>query len=157
MRKLFLALLAILLVAGVGYAHELSYDPQTSLPNITIPVYNNSGSALTAGMNVIWDIDASTGDDDAYVTTTTTAGTNLVAGVVARNIATGESGAIVIWGLTTCTVTGVAENGTICTSGTAGTGSWCTDAYSPYGICTAAESGGSCNCFVSPSFVPGGD
>lgn len=134
MRKLLLVLVALLFVS-VGNAQAwFAADARTTegAANIKIPVYNNSGSALDEGDVVVWDIGSSTGDNDLYVTTTTTADTGLVAGVVAPGgIAAASVGSIIVYGLAQCDVgsLGVAAGGTICTASTAaGDGDYCANA-----------------------------
>lgn len=95
MKNLFAFLLAvsILLSGGSAFAGiQLSAggDPARSegggdANRILTAVFNDSGSALTSGTVVIWDT-GNTDPDDAgfgyWVTTTTSADSNLVAGVV---------------------------------------------------------------------------
>ena len=81
-----LAALMVLGTAGSVLAVQVSSDGDRGDANrILTAVFNDSGSDLTSGTVVIWD----TGVDDpadsgfgAWVTTTTTADSNLVAGVV---------------------------------------------------------------------------
>jgi len=124
MKKLFLTLLAILLITGIASAAGIPYyvDAKTG-PEVWITsVYNNSGGTLDVGDVVVWDISSSTGDNDNYVTTTTTASTFLVAGVVyPLDIAAANEGTIAIMGpvAVDCAST-VAAGERICSSGAAG-------------------------------------
>lgn len=154
MKRLFFVLLAVLLMGGVCFAQNQMIDPTTSVAQDRTSVYNNSGGDLDIGDVVVWDIDASTGNNDAYITTTTTADTHLVAGIVYPDaIATGQVGSILTFGVGTCdTLYGAApaENGDLCTSTTAGAGSNCsTSGANQYGFCTAVAASNSCTCFVN--------
>jgi len=158
MKKLFV-LIAILLICAVPYAQAFFTiaDPFTTdgAANVKVPVYNNSGGALTEGAVVVWQIGSSTGDNDLYVTTTTTADTALVAGVVAQGgIASASSGAIVVYGMAQCDTgaNSVGDGGQLCTSTQAGTGANCSTAANEsfsYAITSAAiGSNSQGNCFV---------
>jgi len=156
--KKILSLVAILVlgIATVSYAFFGAADPKTTdgAANVKIPVYNNSGSALDEGDVVVWDIGSSTGDNDLYVTTTTTANTGLVAGVVSEaGIAAASNGSIIVYGLAKCDlVDGVAAGGLICTGTTAGGGDGCdavTDEPQAYAITSEAGSAAAqVKCFV---------
>lgn len=154
MKKLFFVLLAILLVAGTAYA--ISIPQSESATNgpavVTIPVYNNSGSTMDAGDVAIWDIGSSTGDNDNYVTTTTTAATYLVAGVVyPADIAAGDVGTLAIRGVVPVDYAGGdgAAGGLLCTSTVAGNASSCSSTQAAsFGIVTTALSGGVVNAFL---------
>ena len=144
MKKIIGLFIAMLLIASVAGAHQLSSDPTgamtTTFPAVYIDVY--SASALEAGNVVVWAIDDSTGDNDAWVESTTTADTGIVAGVVWPNaIAAGGTGTIVIYGMAECDVSsvGVSANAPMCTTGTAGAGDNCaaSDATGKYAISTA--------------------
>ncbi len=153
MKKFLFLALALLSLVGVVHAQQIAVDPKDSSgAYITVPVYNNSGSALDAGDIVVWDIDASTGDDDLYVTTTTTSDTHIVAGIVwPGGIAAGDSGSVAIWGMVQCdvrAVTGVGENGPLCTSATAGDSDTCTNEAANFGFATVAGAGSQLDCFV---------
>jgi len=86
MKKLIAISLAVLLLAsGQAYALTVSSDGVRGDANkVYTAVFNNSGSALTSGSVVVWDTAAATSGDSlgAYVTTTTSADSNLCAGVV---------------------------------------------------------------------------
>ena len=148
------ALLLVVSIAGVVYSHQGSYNPQTNDGGayITVPVYNNSGGTLDAGDVVVWDVDASTGDNDAYVTTTTTAETGIVAGVIwPSSILANTSGAMAIWGIVECDAYGggFGEASPLCSSGTAGAAKPClsTTGSGSFAVSNAAVSGsaqGSC-------------
>ena len=156
MRKVLIVLVAFLLICSVTnvQAYFKIADPATAdgAGNIKIPVYNNSGSALDVGDVVIWDIGEATGDDDLYVTTTTTANTGLVAGVVSAAIASASTGSIITYGLAECDIGSATITGAgipLCTSGTEGNGTNCTDASQAYAISSAAiAANAQGNCFV---------
>lgn len=99
---LALALAALLLAGGEVFALTISSDGNRGAANrILTTVYNNSSSALTSGTVVVWDT-ALSGDtnEGAYVNTTTTADSNLVAGVVVTDsiAASGGLGEICVYG-----------------------------------------------------------
>ena len=155
MRKfIMLLLLSVTMFAGVSQAHEIWQEPQNGGPaSSKIAVYNNSGSALDEGDVVVWDVGSSTGDDDLWVTTSTTAETSLVAGVVGSGgIGISGVGSITIYGHAQCDVATnkpVAANGVICNSATAGAGQACTNADQAYAISSAAiASASQGNCFL---------
>ena len=158
--KLFL-LTALLLVSMTGLSEAffgaVSPEATNGQANVTIPVFNNSSGTLDAGDVVILDVDASTGDNDMYVTTTTTADTNLVVGVVwPSSILDQTDGSVVVYGMAECDVNslGSAENGPLCTSTTAGAGRPCTSVAlesNKYAVAVAAIGASSQGkCFVNP-------
>ncbi len=157
MKKVFIVLVSILCVCSVAHAYFMIGDPRKTdaAANIKIPVFNNSGVALDTGDVVIWDVGSSTGDNDLYVTTTTTSNTGLVAGVVSSAIGISSSGSIIVYGFAECdidsTPRGNVVNGTIlCTSGTAGDGEPCLDDNQSYAIANATiAAGAQGNCFVN--------
>ena len=149
MKKIIGLFIAMLLIASVAGAHQLSSDPSgamtTQFPAVYVDVYNDpdNADALAAGEVVVYDIDASSGDNDFWVATTTTADTGVVAGVVWPNaIAVGGTGTIVIYGMAQCTADGggVSSKGLMCTSTTAGAGKGCaaTNGAGSYATPTAA-------------------
>ena len=152
MKKIMTILFSMLLIGGTAYAFlgGVSPDSTDGQGSVVVPVYNNSGSALSAGDVVVWDIDASPGDNDLYVTTTTTAETALVAGVVYKDIAAGEDGSIVVYGFAQCNVdaNGVAAAGLICSSSTAKKGKSCVDNSMAFAIAPAAIDNTTGTCFV---------
>ena len=101
--KMLLLAFAILLAAsGRALAVTISADGSRGNANrILTNVYNNSSSDLTSGTVVIWDT-ALSGDanEGAYITTTTSADSNLVAGVVLSDSieASGGIGTICVYG-----------------------------------------------------------
>ena len=100
--KLILSLGLILLASGQALAVTISSDGVRGDANrIYTSVYNNSSSDLTSGTVVIWDT-ALSGDanEGAYVNTTTTADSNLAAGVVVSDtiLASGGRGTICVYG-----------------------------------------------------------
>lgn len=128
--KLFLLSLLFVSMAGLGYAANIPelVDPDEGPEVWVTSVYNNSGGTLDAGDIVVWDISSSTGDNDNYVTTTTSACTHLVAGVVYPNdIAAGKPGTIAIRGIVDVdAVSGtIVTNTAIGTSATAGAATVC--------------------------------
>jgi hypothetical protein len=155
MRKYLVCLLSLLLFAGVAFGASIpsSVNPKEGPEIWLTEVYNNSGSALDAGDVVVWDIASSTGDNDNYVTTTTTKDTALVAGVVyPAGISASASGSIAIRGVVDCdtltAVDGLGASSFLCTSATAGDGKACTNTNNAYAITTAASSSGSATCYV---------
>ena len=157
MKKLFLSVLfAILLVGGyANLAHAIAI-PEAEQGNEgpavwLVPVYNNSGGTLDVGDVVVWDIEQSTGDNDNYVTTTTTADTVLVAGVVYGNdIAAASSGTIAVHGFVSVDMAGGGNtvDGPVCTSATAGSAQSCGNNAAAFGFVTTVTSSGSANVFV---------
>lgn len=149
MKKFYSILFALLLVCGVAFAANIPgvVDPDDGGPEVWVTsVYNNSSTTLDVGDIVIWDVDASTGDDDNWVTTTTTAGTHLAAGIVyPKDIAAGESGTIAIRGPVQVDVMGVVTDGKVCTSTEAAKATTCAGANdaNSIGIATSATSAGS--------------
>ena len=105
-KKMFSALLAALLVLGAvsgAYATQISSDGDRGDANrILTAVLNDSGTDLTSGSVVIWDTDSGDPVDSglgAYVTTTTTADSNLAAGVTVSNtILDQQVGTICVYG-----------------------------------------------------------
>lgn len=157
MKKLLSMLVLATLILSGGLAHAISI-PQSEDPNNNggpaqwlVPVYNNSGVSLAAGDVVVWDIGNSTGDTANYVTTTTTADTNIVAGVVYRdNIPAGATGSIVVHGVTTVSMLGAGQTvgGLVCSSGTAKKAINCGTNANAFGIVVTATSSGYANVFV---------
>lgn len=160
--KKFVFLFAALLIAMTGLVHAAaiqgSVDPTAGPEVWYTDVYNNSSGDLDAGDVVVWNIDGSTGDNDNYVTTTTTAGTFLVAGVANRAIVDGDIGSIVIRGivtvdvLTTGTASDIAAGTPLCTSTTAGSARNCRgnlDEFA-FGHATASASGGTVTAYINP-------
>lgn len=159
MKKLLSVVFALLLavsMTGVALSHTITIDPSAADGSGTqvVPVYNNSGGTLDIGDVVVWDIGSSTGDNDFYVTTTTTANTGVVAGVVLNStIAAASEGEIVIFGPATCDVGvgGIDNGGLLCSSTTAGSGKGCasTSGSGAYAIASADIAAGSSGaCFV---------
>lgn len=159
MRKLFLVLLAIFALVGVANAINIpqSEDAKNGPAIWTVPVYNNT-TVLDVGDVVIWDIGNSTGDNDNYVTTTTTAGTYIIAGVVFPSaIAAGDTGTIAVRGVVQVDyiATGglAAAGGILCTTTSAGNASNCTtDALmgsGGFGITTVVNSTTSVDAYIN--------
>ena len=135
MKKLLFLVLTLLLLSGVSFAASIpeGVDATTGPELWLTVVYNNSSNALDVGDVVIWDMDASTGDNDNYVNTTTTANyTGAIAGVVYPSaISAASVGSIVIRGPVAVDVLinqGTGLDGYLCTSGTAGSAQDCTTA-----------------------------
>ena len=158
MKKFVIFLAILLLVSFTGMAQaQLFVDPVAGPEVWVTSVYNNSGSSLSAGDVVIWDIASSTGDNDNYVTTTTAVDTTLIAGVVFPNsIGTGEIGSIAVRGagIKVNTIAGgsVAVGTSLCTGATAGSASVCSETGGDpnrIGFCTSANTGSSCTAFIS--------
>ena len=86
MKKLIVLLgLAFTLASGTAWAGGYPTTQDVSTPfRLTATVFNDSGSTLTSGTVVIWDNDDTEFDDNGqpYVTTTTTADDDWVAGVL---------------------------------------------------------------------------
>ena len=106
MRKIFLLALAISLISGVAFAAGIPtvVDPQNEPEVWTMEVYNNSGSALTSGTVVVWDMASDSTDVNyayrtMWITTTSTNDYIRVAGVVVDDsIAAASQGTIAIRG-----------------------------------------------------------
>lgn len=128
MRNLFIALVAILFIAGIANAAGIPtvVDPENGPEVWTQEVFNDSGSALTSGSIVVWDYtDSDMFDLDlrkAYVTTTTTIDDIAVAGItVTPSIPNQSVGAIAIYGPVKAKATGTVTAGlALSTSATAG-------------------------------------
>lgn len=158
MKKFTLFLAAILVALGMTVNAQAWFvaNPRDTAggANVKIPVYNNSGSALDEGDVVVWDIGSSTGDDDLYVTTTTTADTGLVAGVIGPGgCATGSDCQLIVYGLAQCDVGSgsIAAGGLLCTASTAvGDGDGCaaTDGSGAYAIAGIAGASEQIECIV---------
>lgn len=104
-KNLISLMLAVLLLASGSavYAVTVSSDGVRGDANVILTaVFNDSGATLQSGAVVIWDTQAADPTDvglGAYVTTTTTADSNLVAGVVHQSTILDQGvGAIQIYG-----------------------------------------------------------
>ena len=149
MKKL-IVLVAVLLM-GVTSVFAQQYtdivEPQSGGPNVALQsVWNNGASTLDVGDVVIWDVDASTGDNDQWVATTTTADTYVVAGVVyPSDITAGSRGTIAVRGPVAVDVLMGLQtlDGQACTSTTAGAAGTCADNGASFGsVITPATSTG---------------
>jgi len=137
-RLFLLTCLLMLSITGLVSAANIpaAVDPDDGGPEVwTIQVYNDDDSSgdFDVGDIVIWDIDASTGDNDNWVTTTATADyTGAIAGIVyPKAIAYHETGSVAIWGSVQADILnghGQTLYGYICTSATAGSGRDCASA-----------------------------
>src|SRR3990167_2460663 len=148
MKKIFASLMALLLLSGVSFAASIptAIEPNAGGPEVWIQsVY--TVSALDVGDVVVSDIYASTGDDDNWVETTTTADTYLVVGVVyPSDIAAGTIGTIAIRGPVQADWGGVgvgAVNSLACTSTTAGSAGNCVTDAANFGLVTQAAASNS--------------
>ena len=123
MKKILSIMLAILLLAsGQAFALQISSSGDRGDANcIFTAVFNDSGGTLTSGTVVIWDTgtDETTAQFGAYVTTTTSADSNLAAGVVHQSSILDQGiGAIQIYGPREALFAKVTDSGTQ-TAGTA--------------------------------------
>lgn len=143
----------VLASATIVFAHTIAYNPEDTMSYMTVPVYNNSGSTLSAGAVVVWDIGSSSLDNDAWVTTTTSADTSIVAGIIwPYAIDAGKPGSMAVWGLAECDMGAFAVSaGTpICTSTSAGTAGNCGSERAMIGITGTATAGNEqVKCFVN--------
>ena len=102
MKRLFYILLTILLFSGIAYSANVPEGvDSTAGPEVWLTeVYNNYTTELGVGDLVVWDFDSATGDNDNYVTATTTADTFAIAGIVYPSaIPAVRSGTIAIRGV----------------------------------------------------------
>jgi len=155
-RLLLITALVLLMAVGFVYAANISrvVDPQNQKEIWTTQVYNNAGKALTVGEVVVWEISASTGDNDNYVTVTTTADTAIVAGIVyPAGIADGENGTIAIYGMVdTYCVSACVVNDILCTSTITYQTDDCTSDYYGFALCQEATgAAGLAKCFINTS------
>lgn len=160
MKKFLYSIFALLLLAGVSTAASIppGVDPDNGGPEIwTTSVYNNSSSTVNAGDVVIWDIDQSTGTNDNWINTTTTANTHIVAGVVyPAAIASKDVGTIAIRGPVSVNYVnasqGLLADGDVCAAGTAGKAQSCPGGSEQYkfGSVVGAASGSAGLVYVNP-------
>lgn len=150
MRKLFLALFAILFVVGVASAANIPsmVDPKTDREVWLMSVYNDEGSTMSAGQCAEWKMDSGTDDNEAYVELCDSVDTFLVAGIVfPANILAGERGTIAIKGpVPATTVSTIPAGALLCSSATAGSLAVCSDMTSDpnaIGFTTTTGSAGS--------------
>lgn len=153
MKKLFSSLIACALIMSPAYLFaQVSSDPSVRAGQIVVPVYNDGTSAIAAGNVVVWDTTSTAADvDAAIVATTTTADTNIVAGVIwPAAIPAGGEGSMVIWGWAKCDVVAAVPKGSpLCTSTTAGSGGYCADNDGAYAFLTEnAATNDEFNCIV---------
>jgi len=158
-KYLYIFLTVMLLLSFTGLAQaQIAVDPKDGPEVWVTSVYNNSSSTVSRGDIVIWQISSSTGDNDNYITTTTTADTVLVAGIVyPADIATKKTGSIAVraTGIQVNTKGAPGAGAELCTSGTAGEAQTCSEAGDPnrVGFCTSANttssSEGSCIAYIS--------
>lgn len=99
---LTISLAVLLLASGKAWALQVSSDGNRGDANaVFTAVLNDSGGTLQSGIVVIWDTgtDESNAQLGAYVNTTTSADSNLVAGVVHQSSIVDQGiGAIQIYG-----------------------------------------------------------
>lgn len=134
MRRLMFFALALFLAgqSAVWASGMPQIGDATTTWRITATVYNDSGSALTSGSVVVWDTDDTELDNTGYpyITTTTTADDDWVAGVVADpTCPSGGLCDIVVYGwaltLIADSTDAVTEDQTVATSTVAGrAGDW---------------------------------
>lgn len=155
MRKLLLILALLLLGATKSYAIAIpeAENPAEGPALWIVPVYNAEASTtLDVGDVVVWDIGSSTGDNDNYVKSTTTADTALVAGVIyGADIAAGGVGNMVVHGVVdvdSLTTSMNTVGGLACTSTTGGSAKTCDTQANAFGIITQVQSGGSAKVYV---------
>lgn len=154
LKNLFLGVFLFLGLTSSVFALECAQSPEPNAggpENCVTSVYNNSGVELDDGDVVIWDIEQSTGDNDNWVTRTTTADTFIVAGVVEGTIAIGDNGTITVRGVTNVDVAAGLNvvDGLACTSTIAGSARTCqTDAANFGFVVTVLDSAGSANVCV---------
>ena len=105
MKKYLFVIFAILISFGIANAAGIpvTVDPANGPEIWTVEVFNDSGATLQSGATVVWDLtDTDMSAIDArkmYVTTTTSADSVAVAGVVVDPTILDQSqGTIAIWG-----------------------------------------------------------
>jgi hypothetical protein len=105
MKKFLFVILALLFSFGVANAAGIPTvtDPQNGPEVWTVEVYNDSGSDLTSGSVVVWDLTdtdmSAINSRKMYVTTASGADDVAVAGVVVDpELSSGTVGTIAIWG-----------------------------------------------------------
>lgn len=142
MKKLLLAALVTLGLSSVSYADAVpTVVSATSRPFWSLTVYNDSGSDLTSGSVVVWDNDDTEFDENGYryVTTTTTADNDYVAGVIVDNsCAAGTLCEMCIYGMCrtklACSTDTPSADGLVSSSTVAGAaGAWAS-AAGPVGV-----------------------
>ena len=153
MKKLLTFLLAIFLMVGVASAASIPQSERaTEGPGIWyLPVYNSDTTDLAAGDVVVWEVSASTGDNDNWVQDTTTADTTITAGVIwPSTIAVGDSGTMAIRGVVDCDINagGVLTDSPLCTSTTAGEAKSCTTPGNRFGMSLAAGGSTTVKCYI---------
>ena len=162
MKKFLLTALVVIFAGIASAANVQTYvDPKSGGPEVWVDsVYNASNTDMDAGDVVVWTVGDSTGDNDLWVTTTTSQGAaaqNLVAGVVYPvAIALGDVGSIAIWGTgvsvdVNASITTAGDE--LCASTTAGSAGECpaTDAgvYQSFGVCNSTPSSSSCTALIT--------
>ena len=140
---------AMIWVEQVGASTGGAVNPTDGPEVWTVPVY--SAGALDVGDVVVWTVDDSTGDNDYWVETTTTAETGIVAGVVFPNaIAAGGKGTIAVRGVVDVDCVSVVAGGPICASGTAGAATHCAANKNSFGHATETCGLGTGKAFINP-------
>jgi hypothetical protein len=134
MKKFLFAILLAGVMATPAFAGGMqTVGGSTTPPTITMSVYNDSGGTIESGAVVVWDNDDTEFDRSGYpyVTTTTTADHDWVAGVVAEGLTcpAGQMCEIVIYGPARTQLAqstdAVTEDVQVATSGVAGrAGDW---------------------------------
>lgn len=153
MRKLLLILALLLLGATNSFAIAIPQgeNPSEGPAIWIVPVYNNASTTVDVGDVVVWDISNSTGDNDNWITTTTTADTAIVAGVIwGADIASGGVGNMAVHGVVQVDVLSGLNvvNALACTSTTAGSAKTCDTTANAFGIVTTVTSSSSANVYL---------
>jgi len=155
MKNLIFILLVVFMLSMTGLVQaQQAVDPMAGPEVWVTSVYNNSGTALSSGDIVVWNISSSTGDNDNYITTTTTEDTVLVAGIVyPESIGIGKTGSIAVraTGIKINKKEHVGTGGEICTGTVAGKAQLCSEVGDPnrIGFCTADDSADGCIAYIS--------
>lgn len=88
MRKLFIALLAVLFMTGIAFADAIptGTDSKNVSSVWTQTVYNGSGDDISSGQAVRWDINASTNDLSMWIEEVDNVADNRTAGAIPYGI-----------------------------------------------------------------------
>ena len=145
MKKILFALLMVSITASFVYA-EQSAQTYTGSDKISYrehqvfaSFYNNSSTAISSNHVVILDTTVATVASGsalgAYITSTATAGSNMVVGVTDETIAAGEVGRVCVRGPHKCALTAApaALGASLATGTTAGYGTATTAANTAFG------------------------
>lgn len=92
------------------YVDDIYIKKTASSPKIYVQVYNSQAGTLGNGHVVVWDHWASSSPVyGVYVTTTSTADENYIAGVIAETIANGSTGKMLVYGYHSAVLYGEAS------------------------------------------------